>query len=310
MILRKALGGLGVAAAVTLAGCAGPADADVVAMATTTPIGDVLADITACAGARSATLMGPGDDPHTFAPSSAQVAALARAGIVFANGLGLEEGLTSALEAATSDGARVVELAPLVDPIGFAEEPLAEGETHEGHDHGAEDPHFWLDAARMALAAEVMGEVLAEDTGNGEFRSCGASTRDALLETDTEVRAILARVPPERRILVTDHHSFGYFAEAYGFRVAGVVIPGGSTDAEPSSAQLAALVGTVRDLGVPAIFSNTAAPSPLVDAVAAEAGGLTVVPLHVGSLGPAGSGADTYAGMMITNATLIAEALG
>lgn len=67
----------------------------------------------------------------------------------------------------------------------------------------------------------------------------------------------------------------------------------------------------VRETGTPALFSNTAVMSSLVDAVAAEVGGgVTVVPLYVGSVGPEGSGAETYAGMMVTNATLIADALG
>jgi len=295
-------------AASTLAACA-DAETDAVAVATTTPLGSVLSDIATCAGGRSSTLMGPGDDPHTFSASSAEVAGMAEAGLVFANGLGLEEGLSSALAGAAADGATGVEIAPLGDPIGFAEDP--HGDEGEHADESGEDPHFWLDVARMARAAEVMGGVLADETGDDAYRACGETVRDALLETDAEVREILAAVPDARRVLVTDHHSFGYFALAYDFRVAGVVIPGGSTDAEPSSAELAALVEVIRETGTPAIFSNTAAASSLVDAVAAEAGtDVTVVPLYVGSVGPEGSGAETYSGMMVTNATLIADALG
>jgi len=280
-----------------------------VAIATTTQLGSVLGDITTCAGASSSTLMGPGDDPHTFSASSAEVAAMTRTGLVVMNGLGLEEGLASAIAGAEEDGAAVLAVAPLVDPIGFGEEPLEEGESHDEHEHGDEDPHFWLDVTRMATAAALIGDALAAETGNPDFRVCGEEVRDSLLETDAEVREILAGVPEDRRILVTDHASFGYFAESYGFEVAGVVIPGGSTDAEPSSEELAALVEVIRETGTPALFSNTAVMSSLVDAVAAEVGEVAVVPLHVGSVGPEGSGAETYAAMMVTNATLIADAL-
>jgi zinc/manganese transport system substrate-binding protein len=289
---------------------AGTPEGPTVAIATTTQLGSVLGEITACAGATSTTLMGPGDDPHTFAASSAQVAEMTRAGLVVTSGLGLEEGLETAIAGAEQDGATVLEIAPLVDPIEFGEEPLEEGESHDDHEHGDEDPHFWFDVARMAAAAELMGDALATETGNETFRDCGAAVREDLLEVDAEVREILAAVPEDRRVLVTDHQSFGYFAEAYGFEIAGVVIPGGSTDAEPSSVELAALVDVIRETGTPALFSNTAVMSSLVDAVAAEVGGgVTVVPLYVGSVGPEGSGAETYAGMMVTNATLIAEAL-
>lgn len=293
-----------------VAACGGPAAEDSpVAIATTTQLGSVLGDITTCAGASSSTLMGPGDDPHTFSASSAEVAAMTRTGLVVMNGLGLEEGLASAIAGAEEDGAAVLAVAPLVDPIGFGEEPLEEGESHDEHEHGDEDPHFWLDVTRMASAAALIGDALAAETGNPDFRVCGEEVRDSLLETDAEVREILAGVPEDRRILVTDHASFGYFAESYGFEVAGVVIPGGSTDAEPSSEELAALVEVIRETGTPALFSNTAVMSSLVDAVAAEVGEVAVVPLHVGSVGPEGSGAETYAAMMVTNATLIADAL-
>lgn len=304
--------------ALALAACGAPSSQDTppaseeapVAIATTTQLGSVLGEIAACAGATSTTLMGPGDDPHTFAASSAQVAEMTRTGLVVTSGLGLEEGLESAIAGAEQDGATVLEIAPLVDPIEFGEEPLEEGESHDDHEHGDEDPHFWFDVARMATAAQLMGDALAAETGNEVFRDCGAEVREDLLGVDAQVREILAAVPDDRRVLVTDHQSFGYFAEAYDFEIAGVVIPGGSTDAEPSSVELAALVEVVRETGTPALFSNTALMSSLVDAVAAEVGGgVTVVPLYVGSVGPEGSGAETYAGMMVTNSTLIAEAL-
>ena len=92
--------------------------------------------------------------------------------------------------------------------------------------------------------------------------------------------------------------------------MAGVVIPGGSTDAEPSSRELAELVTIVREDKVSAIFSNNTVNPRLVEAVANEAGTeLKVVELFEGSVGPEGSGAETYATMMLTNARRIADAL-
>jgi zinc/manganese transport system substrate-binding protein len=290
-----------------------PASADTV-VATTTILGDVVGRIADCVGAPSVALMPIGVDPHDFSPSSAQVAALLDAPLVVANGLGLEEGLADALTSAEADGARVLEVAEQVDPLPFT------GDTAHGHDEehadeehadGGLDPHFWHDVSRMATAAELIGTDLAEATGESSWAECGASVADELRTLDDEVRAILDTVPADRRVLVTDHDAFGYFADAYDFEVAGVVIPGGATLAEPSSGELATLVDVIKDESVPAIFSNTAAPTSLTDAVAAEAGSeVTVVPLYVGSLGPAGSGAESYAGMMTTNAQLIADALG
>lgn len=317
-------------AAVSLVGCStggsgdgatgggGASGADVTVVATTTILGDIAGQVATCAGGATVqTVMPVGADPHDFSPSSADVAAMVQADVVVANGLGLEEGLASAIASAQDDGARVLEVAPALDPLPFAGEGSHEdeGEEHaeeEGEEdtHGSLDPHVGLDVSRMAQAAVLIGDELTAATGDDAYAACGQEVSASLAETDEEVRTILAAVPAGSRILVTDHDAFGYFAEAYDFEVAGVVIPGGSTLAEPSSAEVSALVATIQEAGVPAIFANTANSTALVDAVAAESGEqIAVVELYVDSLGPEGSGAATYQEATVTNATRIADAL-
>lgn len=320
---------LTVAVAATLTSCtatptpgstAGATASAPVAVATTTQLGSVLADVTGCVGTTSTTLMGPGDDPHTFAVSSEQVAQMVHAKLVVANGLGLEQGMAKSLANVKADGGRVFEVGPTIDPRPFPEPDADHDADHaddhdhaghdHGHDHGSLDPHFWMDAHRMAAAAKAIGEQLASTTGDQKYATCGAQVQADLEKVDADVKATLERVPPAKRVLVTDHEAFHYFAAAYGFHVAGVVIPGGSTDAEPSSADLAELVHVIRDEKVSAIFSNNTVNPKLVESVAREVGGdLKVVQLYEGSVGAAGSEAATYAGMMRTNAKLIADAL-
>ena len=132
---------------------------------TTTMLGSVVGDIVACASPDSTaiTLMPVGADPHDFSPSSAQVADLVTSDLVVANGLMLEAGLEDALENAESDGATVLEVAPLLDPIPFGGK---HGDEHgDEHGDGSEDPHFWFDMNRMATSAEIIGAELAEDNG-------------------------------------------------------------------------------------------------------------------------------------------------
>jgi zinc/manganese transport system substrate-binding protein len=285
----------------TAAGGAGEPEASggsVSVVVSTTILGNVVEQVLQCGGGQAQTLIPLGADPHDYSPSSADVAAMVNATLVITNGLGLEEGLASALATASEDGAIVFEVGPALDP-----QPLA-GTTD------SEDPHVWMDVARMATAAALMGDELATVTGDSGYAACGTTVAAALTVTDDEVRAILETVPESSRILVTDHEAFGYFSRAYGYTAAGVVIPGGSTLAQPSSSQLAALADTVRTTGVKAIFANTSNPTALVDALAQEAGTqVTVVELYVGSLGSAESGADTYQTMMLTDAQRIADAL-
>jgi zinc/manganese transport system substrate-binding protein len=305
------------AAALVLAGCASSgsdtaastsrsAGAGVSVVATTTIWGDLTRQVVECAGAGEvATLMPVGTDPHDFSPSSQDVAAMIGADLVIANGLGLEGGLEQSIESAKADGATVFEVAPQLDPL-----PFGGHSEEEGHEHGSEDPHVWHDVTRAAKATGLIGAELTKATGNPDFAECGTTLQGELMTVNDEVAATLATVAEERRILVTDHDALGYLAAAYGYAVAGTVIPGGSTLAEPSSAELAALATTVKEAGVPAIFANTANPQALVDALASEVGDIDVVSLYVDSLGEPGSSADTFQGMVRTNAQRISEALG
>ncbi|WMY76964.1 metal ABC transporter substrate-binding protein [Citricoccus sp. I39-566] len=312
--------GLVSTATLVLAGCSAGGSGDAggstdaaarepVAVATTTQLGSVLEDITACAGAGSATIMGPGDDPHDFSPSSRQVAEMTRAELVVSNGLDLEAGMQTALDNAEADGARLFEVAPMVEPL-----PFAEHDGHSGagpdHAHGGEDPHFWMDASRMAQAAELIGAELAEITGDEQYAECAAQTSAELEDVHTEIRDLLASIPEDRRTLVTDHAAYNYFADAYGLEIAGVVVPGGSTDAEPSSEQLAVLTEQIQAEGADALVTSAGGANSLIEALSAETDGeVPVVELYEGGLGPEGSGAQAYADAMLLNASTLAEAL-
>ena len=290
---------------------------------TTTILGSVVGNILSCAVGSDASMtvvMPIGADPHDFQPSSEQVAAMSTAELVVANGLFLEEGLVSVLESLETDGVNVLHVAELVDPLPFVDEHADEHARDHGDDHADEaegerahgdfDPHFWFDMERMALVAELVGSELAVATGVSDYEDCGVSVATEIRSAEADVIAALQAVPEESRILVTDHDAFGYFADRYDFHVAGVVIPGGSTLADPSSRELAELVEVIERENVPAIFANTATSSDVVTSLAAEIGrDIHVVALFVGSLGGPGSGAEDYTSMMVLNASLIADAL-
>jgi zinc/manganese transport system substrate-binding protein len=294
-----------------------PAAGTVSVVATTTILGDIAGQVATCGGAAIETLMPAGADPHDFAPSSAQVASMVNADLVVANGLGLEGGMADALASAQTDGARVMSIGELVDPLPFTEaDPHAgehadehAGEHADEHEHGEFDPHIWFDMLRMATAAELIGTELTDITGESAFTACGTQTADAIRTADAEVAALLASIPAERRIMVTDHLAYGYLADRYGLEVIGAVIPSTSTLAEPSSAELAELASLIVDRNVPVIFADVAEPSGLVEAVAAETGReIEIIPLYH-DLGGTDSPADTYIDLMTTDAERIAEGL-
>ena len=281
-------------------------------VATTSVLGDVVANVVGDA-ATVEVLLPIGADPHDYQPSARQLGLVNQADLVVANGLGLEEGLVDALQSAEADGANILEVAPLVDPIPLAA-AVPEGDECDPRPERIPtrscDPHVWTDPVRMAAAARAIAAELTAMDGSVDWEGNAERYAQELLAADEEIAAALAAVPAGRRILVTNHDSLGYFADRYGFDVVATVIPGGNTLGDPSSAELADLVAVIADTGVPAIFAENVEPPTLAEAVAAEVGdGVAVVELFTDSLGEPGSGADTLIGMLVTNADRIAAAM-
>ncbi len=310
-------------------------------VATTTILGDIVMNLVG-SDAELVVLLPVGADPHDYRASSAQVTLLHDADLVVANGLGLEEGLIDVLETAEADGVNLLEVGEFLDLIQIEEEGHEdhedeghedeghedeghedeghededhededhEDEGHEGHAHTGSDPHFWLDPLRVVEAAKLIANELAAIDPSIDWAERAAAYASELESLHSEIESILATIPPDDRKLVSNHEALRYFAARYGFEVVGTVIPGGATLADPSSAELAALVETIREEGVTAIFAETIESSDLAEAIAAEAGAdVKVVDLYTGSLGETGSGADTLIGMLRVNAERIADAL-
>lgn len=289
----------GVVAAILIGAQAGGAP---LVVATTSFVGDVVAQI----GGEEiglAVLFPLGADPHTFEATPADAVLLAQAAVVFAVGAGLEETLEPLLATA---GARVVELATFVPLLAWHG-----GDHDEDHDHGEHDPHVWTDPTLVARWTDVIADVLAELAPEHAevFASRAAAYREELAQLDLWIVAQVRRVPEERRLLVSDHHVLGYFAHRYGFRVAGNVVPGLSTLAEPSARELGELVATIRDLGVQALFVSTTVNPQLAEGVTRDTG-TRLVPLYTASLSDPDGPAPTYLDMMRYNVTAIVSALG
>lgn len=294
------------ALALLLSGCS-PADsagdAPFNVIATTTVLGDVAANVMGENGTL-AVLLPVGADPHDYQVSAQQVAAILAADLIVSNGLGLEEGLEDILEQAAADGVAVLEVGPQLDPLPRA---AAAGAASA---EGTLDPHVWLDPLRMAQAAQLIAGAL-ESVAPGELWAERAAAYAAELKAaDESIIDLLSGIAPERRTLVTNHDSLGYFAARYGFEIIGSVIPGGSTLANPSSQDLADLVAVMEAARVTAIFAETTEPRDLAEAIAAESSRpVTVHSLYTGSLGEPGSDAATLIEMLLVNARTIADAL-
>ncbi len=260
------------------------------------------------------SLIPRGSDPHAYTPGPRDVAAVADADLVFTIGLDYEQAwLKKLLKSASVDSTRMVMLGDYVKTIpssGSLHDDEDEGEG-ESHQPGAADPHFWLDPREVKRILPVIVDRLAARTPAARealVRNANAFERQ-LDDLHAWITQAAAAVPAERRLLVTAHESLGYFGSAYGFRIVGSVIPGVSTTREPTAAELAKLVGDIKQLRAPAIFGETILDARLAKRISEEAGVKLVTGLHTDSLGQPGSATGSYLSMMRTTASTIFDAL-
>lgn len=291
--------GLVVATAATGCSAAGSDTPQVVV--TTNILGDVVGEI-AGEEADVTTLMKPNADPHSFEISAQEASLMESADLIVSNGLGLEEGLQQHLDRAVAAGAPALAAADHIAVLDYTSEDAA----------GTPDPHFWTDPERMVDVVDAVEEEIAAIPGvdAGAVEANADAYRAELDALDREMVDAFAVIPEDRRALVTNHHVFGYLADRFGFRVVGAVIPGGTTLAAPSAADLRDLASAIEAADVPTIFAESSQPDRLVQVLASEAGvEVDVAELFTESLTEPGEGADTYLTMMRTNTERIADGL-
>jgi zinc/manganese transport system substrate-binding protein len=266
-----------------------------VILVTTSIWADIVGNLACDGSAVIETLIPDGSDPHRFELSLSDRAQLDDATIVIANGLDLEASLVDSLQAVADDGGTVVSVGELTDPLPYAT--------------GAEtvDPHIWFDPTRVSALLPALGTTIAQSTGIEPtvIDGCLRTYRAELDALDRRVETLVEELRDERRVLVTNHDSLGYFADRYGFQVAGTVLPSPSGLAEGNPAALEELADEMVALDVPAVFSEQLHADDDAEALADRIGSIEVVELRTGSLGDDG----TYVELVGSTADLVVDAL-
>jgi zinc/manganese transport system substrate-binding protein len=243
-----------------------------------------------------------GLDPHEWEPSARDIETINKADLVIENGLGLEGGMGKTLEAAKSNGVRFFTAS---DYITIRHVGPGEGIPSGDPDQviGAPDPHLWMDPLAMKSIVAALSDELKKDF-NLDVTTQATDLENRLDSLNAEVANIVAQVPQDNRKLVTGHESMGYFAQRYGFKLVGVIIPSLSSQAGVSAADLAALKKAIQDSQVKAIFTELGT-SPAVAKAIGDETGVQVVELTTHALPSDGS----YFTFMRNLATVIANAL-
>ena len=234
----------------------------------------------------------PGAEPHDMELTPVQVAELEKTSLALYID-GFMPAVDQAIEASVPD--RALDLGTTVT--------LLEGEAHSDEeavtqdDHGAYDPHIWLDPANMISMAKAVSErLISIDPTRTAFYTANTAALVAELEAlDQEFTTGLANC--EQKEIVTSHESFGYLANAYGFKQHGIA--GLSPDTEPSPARLVEISEMVKAEGITTIYYETLVSPAIAETVANETGATTAVldPIE----GLAAGSTDTFITVMQAN---------
>jgi zinc/manganese transport system substrate-binding protein len=249
-----------------------------------------------------ATLVGPNGNAHVYAPSPGDAKKVADAKLVFVNGLGFEGWLERLVKASGTKAPIVIATKGI--------KPLERGGDHDhDHDHGRADPHAWQSVAnaKIYIANSRDALIAADPAGKDVYLANAAAYLAKLDALEREVREVIAKIPADRRRVITSHSAFGYFQNAYGVNF--IAPQGASTEAEASAKDVAAIIAQIKKQKAAAVFLENVTDPRLVEQIARETGAKVGGTLYSDALTDDKGDATTYIDLIRHNLRQLASAL-
>ena len=264
----------------------------------------ILADVVSNVGGdrvEVTSLVGANSDAHVYNPSPSDARKLADAKVVFINGLGFEGWLERLVKASGTKAPTVV--------VSKGIKPLEKGAAGAGHSHGRVDPHAWQSVANVKVyAANVRdGLIAADPTGKAAYEANATAYIAKLDALEKEVRETIAKIPADRRRVLTTHNAFGYFSAAYGIEM--IAPQGVSTESEPSARDVAALITQIKGKKISGVFMENVTDPRLIQRISAETGAKAGGTLYSDALTDPKGPAPTYIDLIRHNIRTLSSAL-
>jgi len=244
------------------------------------------------------SLVGPSSDAHVYQPKPSDAKTIADAKVVFVNGLGFEGWIARLIKASASKAAMVT-----------ATKGVKPRKAEDDHGHGGADPHAWQSVAnaKVYVANIRDGLATADPAGKSAYEANAAAYLAKLDALDAEVKAEVAKIPTDRRKIITTHDAFGYFAAAYG--VSFIAPQGVSTESEVSAKDVAKIITQIRTQKIPAVFLENVTDDRMLKRIGAESGARIGGTLYSDALTDEKGAAPTYIEMMRHNVKELSTAL-
>jgi zinc/manganese transport system substrate-binding protein len=245
----------------------------------------------------SATLVGSNGDAHVYEPTPADARRLSAAKVVFVNGLGLEGWMTRLITASGSKAPIIIATKGITP-----RDMLSKGQI-------VPDPHAWQSVANARIyVANIRDGLKKVDPAGAAIYDTNAKSYLAKLDTlEKEVKDAIAKIPVDRRKIITTHDAFGYFGDAYGVEF--IAPEGLSTESEPSASGVAKIITQIRTQKVPAVFLENVTDPRLIQRIAEESGAKIGGELYSDALSEPSGPAGNYIALMRNNVREFDKAL-
>ena len=249
----------------------------------------------------------PGIDPHEFSPATSDIRAIGGAKVVLLSGNGMEAAYLAKLERSVGDGPTFVSIGKFIKPIMMEAEDDDHG--HDDHQAGEKipDPHWWHSIANAQVATDAVRDafIQADPAHKAAYMANAKAFQGKLADLARWARLEVAKLPRERRVLVTSHDAFGYFARDYGFQI--YPVEGISTEDQPSSKKVRDIVDVIEAQHVKAVFFENIENPKVLTEITKETGAKTGGILYADGLGEKDTA--TYEGMIRHNYSTIVSNL-
>lgn len=251
-------------------------------------------------------LVGPNGDAHVYTPAPADAKKVNDARLVFINGLGFEGWLDRLIRASGRESPVIV------TTIGVTPRKATETGGHgHNHNHGSSDadPHAWQSVANARIYITNIRDALvkADPDGKADYEAAAAAYLAKLDAVDREIKETVARLPPERRRVISTHAAFGYFEDAYGIDF--IAPQGVSTESEASARDVGRIINQIKKQNIPAVFLENISDPRLIRQISDETGARVGGTLYSDALTDPSGPAPTYLDMMRHNLQTLSAAL-
>ncbi|AKE59748.1 metal ABC transporter substrate-binding protein [Citrobacter farmeri] len=236
----------------------------------------------------------PGAEIHEYQPTPGDIKRAQGAQLILSNGLNLElwfarfyQNLSGVPDVTVSDG---------VKPMGISEGPY----------NGKPNPHAWMSAENAMIYVDNIRDALAKyDPDNAAIYQKNAERYKAQIrQTLAPLQAALAKIPADKRWLVTSEGAFSYLTrdndlqELYLWPI--------NADQQGTPRQVRKVIDAIRQHQIPTVFSESTVSDKPARQVARESGAHYGGVLYVDSLSAADGPVPTYLDLLrVTTETIV-----